>query len=114
MTYPLNVHPDYACLRRQIERNPATFVLIPSLNPALSVTEIVRRQLGRRFARSAVKEEAVIRERFPVYIDLRPRKVETMRPLTAIVNELVAAIQDLKPSSRAPGQSVRHAVPATN
>jgi shikimate kinase len=114
MTYPLNVHPEYASLRRQIERNPATFVLIPSLNRALSVAETVRRQLGRRFARSAGKEEAVIRERFPIYIDLRPRKVETMRPLTTIVNELVVAIQDLKPSSRVLGQSVRHAVPATS
>ena len=114
MTYPLNVHPEYAGLRREIERNPATFVLIPSLSRALSVAETVRRQLGRCFARSAWKEEAVIRERFPIYIDLRPRKVETMRPLTAIVNELVVAIQDLKPSSRVLGQSARHAVPATN
>jgi shikimate kinase len=114
MTYPQNIHPEYACLRREIERNPATFVLIPSLDLALSVAETVRRQLGRRFARSAGQEEAVIRERFPLYIGLCSRKIETMRPLTAIVSEIVVAIQDLKSSSRGPGQPVRHAVPATN
>ena len=90
MTYPQDIHPEYARLRHDIEQSPTTFVLIPSLDCEVCVAETVRRQLERPFARSAAKEEAVIRERFPIYVGLRARKIETMRPLTAIVDELQA------------------------
>jgi shikimate kinase len=83
MTYPRNIHPRYARLRQFIEESPTTFVLIPSLNRQTCVAETVRRQLARPFARSAAKEEAVIRERFPIYVGLRARKIETMRPRAA-------------------------------
>jgi shikimate kinase len=92
MTYPLDVHPEYGCLRREIDQNPATFVLIPSLERDLCVTETVRRQIQRPFARAAGREEAVIRERFPIYVALDARKIETMRPLTAVVDALLTAI----------------------
>jgi shikimate kinase len=92
MTYQSDIHPQYACIRRNIEENPATFVLIPSLDRDTCVAETVRRQLVRSFARSAEKEEAVIRERFPTYIGLRPRKIETHRPIAAVVDEILAAI----------------------
>lgn len=91
MTYPQDVHPEYARLRHDIEQSPTTFVLIPSLDCEICVVETVRRQLARPFARSAAKEEAVIRERFPIYVSLRAQKIETMRPLTAIVDELRVA-----------------------
>lgn len=93
MTYPRYLHPEYGRLRRSIEASSATFVLIPSLDRDRCVRETVRRQLGRPFARSAEQEAAVIRERFPVYTGLRARKIETMRPLAAIVQELVQAIR---------------------
>jgi shikimate kinase len=93
MTYPRDIHPHYARLRQYIEESPTTFVLIPSLNSDTCVAETVRRQLARPFARSAGKEEAVIRERFPIYAGLRARKIETMRPLTAVVDELLVAIR---------------------
>ena len=92
MTYPRDIHPQYARLREHIEESPTTFVLVPSLNCDTCVAETVRRQLARPFARSAGKEEAVIRERFPIYVGLRARKIETMRPLTTVVDELVVAI----------------------
>ena len=92
MTYPEGIHPDYARLRHDIEQSPTTFVLIPSLDCEVCVAETVRRQLERPFARSAAKEEAAIRERFPIYLGLRARKVETMRPLDAIVDELRMAV----------------------
>ena len=92
MTYPEDIHPEYARLRHDIEQNPATFVLIPSLDCEICVAETVRRQLERPFARSAAAEEAVIRERYPIYVRLRARKIETMRPLNAIVDELRVAI----------------------
>jgi len=93
MTYPRDIHPHYGRLRQDIEDSPTTFVLIPSLNSDSCVAETVRRQLARPFARSPAREEAVIRERFPIYIGLRARKIETMRSLTAIVEELLLAIR---------------------
>jgi shikimate kinase len=92
MTYPQSIHPEYARLRRQVEQSPTTFVLIPSLNRELCLAETVRRQLARPFAGSARKEEVAIRERFPVYVGLSTRKVETMQPLPVIVDEIVTSI----------------------
>jgi shikimate kinase len=89
MTYLRDIHPRYADLRRFIEESATSFVLIPSLNREACVAEIVRRQLARPFARPAAKEEAVIRERFPIYVALRARRIETMRPLAAVVDELL-------------------------
>jgi shikimate kinase len=97
MTYSMTVHSEYASLRRAIEDGPTTFVLVPSLQRDLCVAETVRRQLARPFARPAVKEEAVIQERFAIYVGLRARKIETMRPLTVIIDELVAAVRDARP-----------------
>jgi shikimate kinase len=92
MTYRQDVHPEYARLRRDVEQSPTTFVLIPSLNYELCVTETVRRQLTRPFAGPPTKEEAVIRERFRIYVDLPIRKIETMQPLQLIVDEIVKCI----------------------
>jgi hypothetical protein len=39
-----------------------------------------------------LREEAVIRARFEVYRVMPVRKVETMRPVSAVVDELVAAL----------------------
>ncbi len=99
MTYPRNIHPRYAHLRRCIEKSPTTFVLIPSFMCDVCIAETVRRQLARPFAGSREKEEAVIRERFPIHVGLRARKIETMHPLTVIVEELLVAIRGLTSSS---------------
>jgi shikimate kinase len=99
MTYPGGIHPEYARFHRDIEESPTTFVLIPSLDRDLCVAETIRRQLARPFARSAATEEVVIRERFPLYVGLRARKIETMRPITAVINELLIAIQGEQTSS---------------
>jgi shikimate kinase len=93
MTYSRNIHREYARLRRDVEQSPTTFVLIPSLNRELCVAETVRRQLARPFTRSPAEEEGVIRERFPIYVGLPSRKIETMRPLTTIVDELLMSIR---------------------
>jgi shikimate kinase len=75
--------------RRSIAWSPSTFVLLPSLDVDVCVAEIVRRQMNRAFARSAEREEQVIRDRFRVYVDIPARKVETMRPVREVVDELV-------------------------
>ena len=92
MMYPHDVHPDYSRLRRDVEQHPTTFVLIPSLDREICIAETVRRQLTRPFARSAAREEAVIRERFSIYVGLRARKIETMRPVDAIVDDLIMSV----------------------
>ena len=92
MTYGDDIHPDYLALRQRVASSPATFVLLPSMNVEACVTEIVRRQLRRPFARSAEREEQVIRRRFVAYVGLSARKVETLQPVEAVVAELIAAL----------------------
>lgn len=91
MTYAPAVHPRYVAIRRGIASSPTTFVLLPSLDLEACVAETVRRQLTRPIGRrSAAREEAVIRERFAVYVALPASKVETMRP-PAVVAAAIAA-----------------------
>lgn len=92
MTYSQEIHPDYASLRQRIGSSPSTFVLLPSLVLEECVHETVRRQVQRPFARSAEREEQVIRERFFIHVDLAARKVETARPMEAILAALIAAL----------------------
>jgi shikimate kinase len=92
MTYPPGVHPCYPAVRAAITRNPTTFVLIPSLDIERCVEETVRRQVARPFGRTATREAAVIRERFGAYVSLPVRKVETQRPIDAVVGELAATV----------------------
>jgi shikimate kinase len=110
MTYRASIHPDYLALRQRVASSPSTFVLLPSADLETCANEIVRRQLQRPFARSAAREEEVIRERFSIYLGLPARKVETMQPVEAVVAELIPAVaaqQDAAPDgtgacSRAP------------
>jgi shikimate kinase len=92
MTYRGSIHPAYSALRQRVASSPSTFVLLPSVNVEACVGEIVRRQLRRRFARSAEREERVIRDRFFAYFGLPCRKVETMQPVEAVVAEVIAAL----------------------
>ncbi len=92
MTYADDIHPAYREWRKRIGSSPSTFVLLPSLDIEICVAETVRRQLGRPFARSAEREEQVIRARFAIYLGLPARKVETMPPVDMVVTELVTAL----------------------
>jgi hypothetical protein len=94
MTYRPDVHPEYERCRRDVASSPSTFVLLPSLDLEACVVEIVRRQISRPFARSAEREEEVIRARFPIYVDIPARKVATMRPVRQVVDEVVDALAD--------------------
>lgn len=92
MTYREDVHPAYVRLRRDIAASPTTFVLLPSLDLETCVAEVVRRQLGRPFARSAEREEQVIRARFALHRDLPAARIETMRPIAEVVEAVAANI----------------------
>jgi shikimate kinase len=98
MTYPDDVHPAYPAWRRRIVSSPLTFVLLPSLDVEVCVAETVRRQLGRPFARSAEREEQVIRARLPIYLGLPARKVETLQPMDTVISELVKVVALTRPA----------------
>lgn len=92
MTYSVNIHHEYPSLRHVIEQSPTTFILLPSVDRDVCVAETVRRQIGRQFGRSASREDAVIRARFEIYMTLPARKIETMLPVVAVIDEIVAAL----------------------
>ena len=93
MTYPPTIHPHYAEVRRAIAQSPTTFVLLPSLALETCVVETVRRQLLRPFSRrGAAREEAVIRDRFGMYVAVPAPKIETMRPPAEVAAEIVALL----------------------
>jgi shikimate kinase len=92
MTYRDDVHTAYAGWRQRIASSQSTFVLLPSLALEICVAETVRRQLFRPFARMAEREEQVIRMRFATYASLPARKVATMRPVDAVVAELLTLV----------------------
>jgi shikimate kinase len=93
MTYSPDVHAAYAELRAQIAGSPTTFVLLPSLDYEVCVSETVRRQVSRPFSRSAEREEGVIRQRFGQYRQLSATKVETLRPVDAVVEGPLGHLQ---------------------
>ena len=97
MTYEPKAHPQYSRVRSEVELCPDTFAVLPSFDREVCVFETVRRQIARPFGRSGSKEEVVIRARFEVYMAMPVRKVETMRPARAVVDELVAALGTQKP-----------------
>lgn len=92
MTYARDIHPEYSRARRELEQHTNTFVLLPSLDRDACVAETVRRQIARPFGRPSAKEEAVIRARFEIYRAMPVRKIETIRPVAAVVDEIVARI----------------------
>ena len=92
MTYPRDIHPDYARVRRELEQHPNTFVLLPSVDRDVCVAETVRRQIARPFGRASTKEEAVIRARFAIYMAMPVPKIETMRAIDAAVADIIAAL----------------------
>ena len=96
MTYPDGIHPQYARIRSEIAHSHSTFVLIPSLDFETCVRETVRRQLTRPFVHSSEKEEAVIRDRYGIYMAVPAIKVETMGTLDQVVDQIVA---DLPPNN---------------
>ena len=97
MAYATDVHPDYARVRGEIAAGATTLVLLPSLEYETCVAETVRRQLSRPFRRSAECEEEVIRQRFGVYRNLSATKLDTMKPISEVVD---AAVANLLPNIR--------------
>lgn len=103
MTYPERIHPQYARIRSRIALTRGTVVLLPSLDLEICVQETVRRQLARPFARSAGKEESVIRERYGIYMAVPAAKVETMMSVDEVVEQIIGLLapnRTLRPTTR--------------
>jgi len=100
MTYPERIHPAYRGLRAEIASSPSTFVLLPSLDREVCVAETVRRQVTRSFRRSREREEVVIRERYSIYMALPVSKVETMRPVEEVVEEIAFGLPPIEELQR--------------
>src|SRR5688572_30229936 len=90
LTYPERIHPEYQALRAELASSASTFVLLPSFDAEVCVAETVRRQMTRPFRRSRDREEAVIRERYSIYSIVPAAKVETMRPLDVVVEDIAS------------------------
>jgi shikimate kinase len=97
MTYPRDIHPEYARVCRELEHHAATFVVLPSFDRDVCVAETVRRQIARPFGRSAAEEEAVIRARFDIYMAMPMRKIDSMRSVGVVVDEIVATVSVAEP-----------------
>jgi len=93
MTYPEAITPEYAKLLQEIENDPFTFLLIPSLNLDECIEILVARQLTRSYLNISVeKEEIKVRKRFETYLNLNCQKVFTNQAVDAIVDEIQGLI----------------------
>ncbi|MFT3799791.1 MAG: shikimate kinase [Burkholderiaceae bacterium] len=100
MTYAADIHPAYDRCRADIVGGAASFVLLPSVDLETCVRETVRRQMARPFARSADREEAVIRQRFDLYQRLPVTMIETMRPPMEVARDVCSRIRRLHASQK--------------
>lgn len=89
MTYPNELMDSYEEIKTQIEESSLTFLLLPSFELEICVKEIVRRQLQREYLNcSSWSEEKKIRNRFPLYINLKCQRVLTNEEPSKIAFEL--------------------------
>jgi shikimate kinase len=93
MVYNTELHPAYPEIRREIDASPLTVVLLPSFDEGACVAETVRRQRQRPFARSAEREEDVIRERFGAYRRLSAAQFETAGFVDVIVEQVTVHLR---------------------
>jgi shikimate kinase len=89
MVYPDNIHPGYPAIREAIASSLRTFLLLPASDLETCVSETVRRQLQRPFARTSQREEQVIRQRFPAYCKLAVPRIMTDVPVGTVVETIV-------------------------
>ena len=72
MTYPEAIETGYAAIRRSVERDALTALLLPAFDLEACVEIVVRRQLARPYLPgNRASEEARIRDRFPKFMALQ-------------------------------------------
>lgn len=99
MVYPDNIHAGYPAIREAIASSPRTFLLLPAPDLETCVSETVRRQLQRPFARTPQREEQVIRQRYPAYCTLAVPRIMTNVPVGTVVETIVSLLGESAPDS---------------
>ncbi|NUF37597.1 hypothetical protein, partial [Acinetobacter lactucae] len=93
MTYPNELTTNYHQIKKHIEDHHLTFLLLPSFELEICVKEIVNRQLQRKYLNDSAKsEERKIRNRFPLYINLKCQKILTNQSPSKIAFKLYKQI----------------------
>lgn len=93
MTYPNELTTNYHEIKTHIEDYPLTFLLLPSFDLENCVKEIINRQLQREYLNSStISEECKIRNRFPLYINLKCQKILTNEAPSKIAFKLYKQI----------------------
>jgi shikimate kinase len=89
LTYPDDVHAGYQALRRSIESDALTALLLPAFELEACVEIIVRRQLSRPYLPgNRVSEEKRIRERFPKLMALSCARFRSDAPPDEIASQI--------------------------
>ena len=89
LTYPEDIDPRYAAVRRAIEVDPLTALLLPSFELEPCVDIIVKRQLTRPYLEgNRAREEQRIRERFALFAALECNRFRSDVPPMQLAQEI--------------------------
>lgn len=98
MCYLNDISKDYLRIKKQIEKHDFTFLLLPSMDLETCVNEIVDRQMMRSYlSLSKEKEERKIRQRFPIYNDLKCKIILTNQDKNKVALQIYTQISDFLP-----------------
>lgn len=96
MTYPVDIDATYEALRRAIEVDALTSLLMPAFELEACVDLIVQRQLSRRYLRGdRARETQRIRERFPVFMALRCARFRSDAPPNDTASQIEKFVREL-------------------
>lgn len=93
MTYPMEPDETYGQLRRTVEHDPDTVLLLPSFELEACCELIVQRQLSRPYLRGdRAAEHARIRTRLPIFMALRCKRVRSSGAPDEVVDRVLSAL----------------------
>ncbi|MEC5397350.1 shikimate kinase [Uliginosibacterium sp. H1] len=93
MTYPEDTTPDYSAIRARIADDALSILLLPSLDEEECARIIVARQLQRTYLEAdAAREEARLRERFPLFMALRCKRILSKDDPRLVASRIVQAL----------------------
>jgi len=94
MVYPDDCHEKYPDVRQRLEKHPGTILLIPSFSLDECVRMTVDRQSARDYLQTTIdRETQKIYRRFPRYMSLSCRKVETRGSIRDTALKVMSLIQ---------------------
>lgn len=89
MTYPEDIYENYNCIKKHVENDSLTFLLLPSFDFETCVNLIVERQLQRSYLiTNKEKEEFKIRKRLIQYLNLSCTRILTNEDTKIVVTKI--------------------------